>query len=1115
MSGVSAGTASTVAPPQLQREDSSRPEPSRAGLARFISRVRNARGDRASSVGSAPPASGGSGENAGNSAASSLAKHALRAATTVLISPFYKTTEAPPRPPKPSPDMSANRSNPRKQACQPQKASSRRTALESKYLENTNAILHAKGYAAPPPTVPGMPLDVLTTSGALRYIEAQWQQAELNGRLERDTIDPLLSTLRTRLLSSAPTANRAGEESPERRACVFAIMVSHALVRATHADPSRAHAALNALLDGAHDVEPRVAADAFALQIELGATGIGIDALLDIAPHLLQHDGADTQGNSREIRREALRQGLRAAAYLLRHKPDEEIGPPSLDALAQLADKALPAPRQRFNRLACSASHADRAEDPPAWLANVSDTLVVNALHAANMLRNDPALTCPPLDIDVALSYMAWRNGFDSDAPDSDLRKTRNRLFKFFTYINRAAQTGKLKRALAGFFGVNKSPLSPLHTFGTSGVLRGHPDAEFDLFRRAVGAVREQMRTRVLDALSISESSHAPGVENTDDRLQDCALLAVRIAALDQWEHRMASKGLSLAFRFSSKDRKTIEVRARALLPTVLAGGDASAAPSLVEAVAARARAVEAVSKQARVLAAMTPEHLEAWARDAWGEKPIPSEVNADLESWHGRISADVRPESGDPEQPFASVDALLHAIPDTRTIRLTSGGTYGVASIPPTALPMSASRFAASPVSLAPDAGYVRGRHAVIDLGSDEHFGRIFVGTDSRQSGYGGVGVAAGWQLGKIGGAGASAAAQARRDWGLLRGTTIRIRRGDNARGAADDWRAQLIGMLRDLRTCGPNRGVPRTAQEMWEGLARRCWKDPAFSIGWTRNDDAQTTITATAGVNATVKTGRGQLGPALSLGYKNTLAAATRTQDTSGANGIDAAARSSGHTLSASASLAHGMPGIRIVPEGPMASVSFPAHPYVATTRILAQSDTGAALTLVWDGGHIAPAHSFKETHFTSSKAFKHHIERQRANWLSALGGGGHAQTLLDQMLAQAEELAKSGQLILGEREHLSTAAARHIEFLWHMRDAIQPGGTPPIAEPTLTTLQQINAELHATLANEGNWLKESLYLSEPVGAQRMAGLSYLVNAQRVDRVLGERELVRLSAV
>jgi hypothetical protein len=81
--------------------------------------------------------------------------------------------------------------------------------------------------------------------------------------------------------------------------------------------------------------------------------------------------------------------------------------------------------------------------------------------------------------------------------------------------------------------------------------------------------------------------------------------------------------------------------------------------------------------------------------------------------------------------------------------------------------------------------------------------------------------------------------------------------------------------------------------------------------------------------------------------------------------------------------------------------------------------------------------------------------------------------------------------------------------------MRDAIQPGGTPPIAEPTLTTLQQINAELHATLANEGNWLKESLYLSEPVGAQRMAGLSYLVNAQRVDRVLGERELVRLSAV
>lgn len=936
----------------------------------------------------------------------------------------------------------------------------------------------------------GIRHDILTHTGTRHYIQDQWQHVESNGTFERADIDRLVATLTHRLLSnpSAACGWQGGRRAED--ACTRAIMVSDALAQATHGDPVRARAALEALLENVGDAPERVKADVFALQVALGTTGVGIETLLDIAPHVLPPKGGDGGSTGREIQQEAFRQALRAARYLLHNKPANEDGPTSLEALANSADRVLPSAERLFDAGHRVISAPIAPEAVPAWLGEARNTLAIKALHAANALRADPSAQCPP---HLAQAYMAWRNGFDCEGVGSDLSKAQSRLFKLFTYIDRAAESGKMVRAVSGLLGKNKSPLSALQNLGTIGALLGRPDEEFDHFTAAVGAVRDRLKRQL------------SGDEQVSPALK--AQRAVRLAALDQWQQRMASKGLRSQFRFSASDLKSIAIRARALYSTVLHEAN------VVDVHGDRNRNMEAVRTELNKLAKMTPHELHCWARDAWSEG-VPSAVQSKLDIFQARVSADIRPKPGDEQQQFDALEELVRQLPDASDVRVSGGGTYGLAGLPSESLAAFSSGIAVPHVSILPDAGYIKGRHAVIDIGSNAQFGHLFIGSDSRSSWYGGIGGFAGWALGNKGLAtlGASIGIRGSRDSGALRGISIRTRRSDDEKpGKPDAWRTTMLEVLRTARCAGPNEGRPRTADEMWAGLAHRFWKAPEFSINWTDSYSRTISVSGSAGITARVGTPYTKWGPSLSADFKKTTSTVTRIKDKTGTHAIDVATNNSGKAVTVSASIVQGMPSVSVAHGGHLESISFPSLPVVGVAKMLSATNTNASLRIARDGDRIVPGHSFKDTEFGTFKDFKRYVDRYRAQWLAALGGTDDARRRLDQMVATVKECANAGDLVMGERQHLTDEAANYLDVLFHLKRRLECLRTPAAAQAD--QLACINSEIRRTLASASSWRTQSLYALEQLGAQRTLGLSFLLSTKSIQSVSGAREMAGLS--
>ncbi|MGE1002768.1 hypothetical protein [Ralstonia pseudosolanacearum] len=1014
----------------------------------------------------------------------SMCKRTLRAASQTIIFPFYSKTGTTPTRAQPKPDVvPALKPAPRRM--RPPAAPGR------KHQRNVDAVV-PPAMATSPRAEIRFPL---TTADAQRYLRAQWRQAETGGRFDQAAVDRLTTTLTARLLAtSAATGNGVHEDSGEK-ACARAIMVSDALAQATGGDPARAHDALLALLDTTSHADARVQADVLALQTALGMTAIGLDTLLAIAPHVLPQRGLAEGSAAPEIQREALRHALRAADHLLRRKPADAPGPTSLETLAALADPVLPAVERGRPGSSAAASTAPPGK-APAWLADPGNALAIKALHAANALRADPAAQCPP---HLAQAYLAWRNRFDREGPGTDLAKAQQRLFKLFTYAERAARTGMAARAAAGFFGTQKSPLSALQNFGTAGVMLGHPDDEFARFTAALAPVK----TQLADRLKAASTSRALKTR-----------CAVRLAAIEQWERRMASKGLRSTFRFSSRDLEAVAARARPLLSNRVAlHADGSPADLALDPHRNR----DAIRAEVKPLRGMTPAQLRTWADEAWrlSGQAVPEPVRANIDLVESRLAGDIRPKPGDTNAQLDAIGALVKQMPDIYDIRVSSGGTVGLGGVPSQSLAALSSHLGVPHVSVLPDGGYLQGRHAVIDIGSNQHFGHLFIGTESRKSLYGGLGGYAGWSFGQDGMAnvGVSGGLRRSRDWGGPRGVTIRTRRSDDEQpGRPDAWRTTMLEVLHAARSAGPNSDAPRNAREMWGSLARRFWNDPACSINWT---DSRSTTSATSGsASATARVGTADTkwGPALGATLRHVARAAHRQWYKTGNHAIDVSTHNSGRATAVAATLVEALPGIP-VPNGSghLAALSFPTQPYVGIGTTLFTTQTNAALRIGRDSGRIIPKHTFRDTEFGTFKAFKQFVDTHRSEWLTALGGTDEARRRLDEMVATVKARATAGNLIMGERMHMTDEAARRLDFLFHRKQHFDriPAPTPVQARERAS----IDADIRQMLASENSWRRQALYVLEALGVQRTVGLSFLLNAQSTQAVSGVRELAGLS--
>lgn len=1073
-----------------------------------------------------------------------LSKRTLKATSLTITYPFYGTTKTRPTRAKPKPEAAAGDAS-----ILPGNDPKPPRSLGHKHERNIDAVVpQDKSVSTRAEIRFGLPVDIDTPKGARRYIDTQWKEVIRNGRFQAGDIDRLTETLSKYLLERDTAAHdRGGEAVVQAGTC--AIMVSDALARATHGDPLRAQAALTALIEGDTSASPRVQADVLALQIALGTSGVGMETLLAIAPHTLPPQ-AYGDATSAEIQREAFRQALRAAEVLLANKPASEIGPTSLDALSTIAEAALPIAERERPRASSGnrIEPIDMASDlVPAWLVDPTNTLAVKALKAANLLRAAPAADCPR---HLAEAYFAWRNGFDREGAGTDLSKCQHRLFKLLTYADRAAETSFVSRAMSGFFGLRKSPLSALQNLGTSGLMLRQPHHEFALFTDALDAVK----ARLVDCLNDSTVPRP-------DKVQ----YALKIAALDQWHQRMASKGLRSSYRFSSSDLEAIAVRARALTPNRIPlskkesaayfgvdhGGETEAGPSTSaqpgktisplprEELGDHRRNSEAIRAALRQLDKMTPSLLRDWGEHAWRPANkagcadsdegahtslLPDTVAQKIRAFEARF-VDVRPKPGDSAAQLDAIDAIAKEMPDTYDIRLSSGGSYGVASVTSESLAALSSAAAVPMVAALPDLGAIKGRHAVIDIGSNQHFGHIFIGTDSRKAIYGGIGGFAGWSFGKKGLAmlGVSGGARRSRNTGGPCGVTIRTRRSDDeAQGTPDAWRTKMLGALGALRTSGPNSGRPRTAEEMWSGLAQRYWKDPALSVSWTDNRDRTSATSGSASAAARVGTAATKWGPSISAGTTLVHKAQSRLVDKTGNHGIDVAAVASGRVTPVAFTIVEGLPGAQLhqgtqahhnghahAPH--LAAFSFPSAPYIGVGTKLFAKNTNAALRIGHDSDRIVPKHTFRDTEFGTFKEFKQYVDCYRAEWLAALGGDKDAVKKLDDIIVAIRKGSAAGNVVMGERWDMTGEAAKRLDFLFHLKQRYER--PPKLSAAEARELARINADIRHVLAGESSWRRQSLYAYESLGAQRALGLSFLLNAQSMQSVSGVRELAVLG--
>ncbi len=882
-------------------------------------------------------------------------------------------------------------------------------------------------------------------------------------------------------------------------------------------DAERAMAALDAL--GSTRGSAAALADAFALQRSLATTSLGFEALQALMPATAHEDDAAHA----QIRKDATMRALRAADELVRRLPPGAPAPQGLQDVVDMATAMLPSatPRPR-----------DRRQVLPR-----GDLLAAKALVCAAELQANPqAMPAAPL----REAYFDWRNGFTTEGRGSDLEKAKARLFKLHTYGQRAASTDA-KPFMQRVLGLGKSPLSALR-MGSAGARLRNPKDDFKRFEAVetfVEALQEQVRTLAAQ----------PG--NPDAR--DAAVRkTVRAAAAWRYMESIGKKGWRDEVNVSSTMRHQILQDALEML---------QALPMIDKESVRRSPEYQGLKDTGKYLGLKKVGKMDTGKLETWAREELLGMTDEEFQSHHQRIEqlqarldgvqaaggpqgngelewlrddhlarqrdklkpvADIYrlrelnnngdlpfPENGTSKDVLALLrDVMANARP-TFDVRYTDGGIHGLNANIAETIQDAASAVGIPAAVVAPNLKLIRGRQALVNVGSAAMGGTLFVGTDTRYAAQAGVAATAGWSLpGKYVsfGAGIQVTPLSHAS-SSPQGVMIRTRMqstgpAEPAPAGAPNWFAldKLLGVYDSLTKTGPAGDLPQSKEAMWTGMSDRYFKDPDVSVTWLGAKASNTSSSAslTGGAFATIAGYRA--GPTGGIGSTRNWANKLHRSDENGSMPVQTIAHSSGRISAVTGALVAVPRPVAQFPSEPgeVSQVALPSVPIVGATIPLLGSSAGVTLRMSQDGDRIIPDVTYRDLEFTSINDYLNHVDVRNDAWArSCSAPGTDGQQVLNHFLTEVRGDADRGNQIFVERQSMKPEAARSIDAITETQKRLVPKGRPPTAAEQ-ATLASLSAEANRVMQDPDSWRNRFLYVMEADTSQRVVGNSYLVQAQ-----------------
>jgi hypothetical protein len=863
-----------------------------------------------------------------------------------------------------------------------------------------------------------------------------------------------------------------------------ALFLGHAFAEATGGSAGRARDALNVLNGNNANPTDAQKRDAMSVKCILARSPASFEALHNATRGgIIGSNIANPSARDIKIHEDAHRETWRAADQLMQSWPAGEERPKDLGELLSAANAMLPA--------------AERSTDPqhavpPSASAVVSRALAANpqaakALICGHALMNDPR--AQP-ETHFCSAYLAHRNSIS----EADLGRVQNRMFSIVKHAGRntsTARTGSwlrkagqsVKASVRKGFGHDKTPFAALQ-MGTAGALLDHPDEDFSTCH-AIDAVAGHLNTAADTALQNRQAGQPP----SDAAMQ----AAVRAAALRQWRTTIGAKGwLRDDTKFGKVQRNAIARAAATHLGLEVSAVKSSAAFGS--------------------LPTMNASTLETWANESGADLNGPvSNTQRTLGENLARMKAIRQDPVARPDTAEGNVEALrdiVRHIPRTYSVQLSSGGVYGLDANLSANVAQAVGMVGAPHASIMPDVQYLKGRHAVLEVGSTSHNGELFIGTNDRKAAHAGAGGFIGWSL--FGGhamASGSGSVIAGRDVSNPKGVMIRTR---YVEGDDNAWRTKLDQVVGNLGSSGPGAALPRTKEEMWNGLAHDFFSDPDVSIGWaeTRSTTNYSSVSATGGFRY-VSPSNVKVGP-LATAELRSSSTMSHALDSSGSQGVESASKSRRTAVNGSVTVVASPMALPTSGSAFVNSMSFPSVPIVGVGTTLYQTSTGSTLKLAEQDGEIVANRTFCDTSFTRVNDYLKYVDSRNGSWSQSVDGG---QQKLNEFQTRMQLNGNRGNRIFGERQRMKPEAAAEINALRNRLRLYAHSGQPPSAGDQ-QEMQRINGEIGRLLESPASWTNHALYAYEVNTTSRMRGLSYLFGAQSVTQVSAERELSALAA-
>lgn len=846
----------------------------------------------------------------------------------------------------------------------------------------------------------------------------------------------------------------AGAASPARS-------LASALAEVAGTDVARANATLDALKNPHATREAKL--DAFALQLSLAKTDLGHETLRTLLPGA---GPASDNALDNAIQRDASMHALRLADQLIASLPTGARKPVSLEEAVQMANAALPE-AQRSTQVA--GTHPAGAA-----LKSARQKTAARALVCAHELQVDPA-AMPHLALRSA--YLAQRNGFDTEGPGTELARFQGRLAKLLTYAERAA--GAPAPWKHRVLGIDKSPLSALE-FGTAGARLRNPADDFAHLTGAVSMMVAQLNQQI-QALP-------------DRRSPQAVSKAIRVAAACQYQQEVGEHGWRDKVSIGRSMRKQIVadvVKSLGVDKNVVRGSD--------------------TYKELKALGAMKVGTLREWAGSE-GVAVTP-ELDQQLEKLEGlHNNGDWFPTMAE-VTPQKVMDVLRDVLLNARStfdVRYTDMGVHGINANIAQVIADAASLVAIPTAIVGPSAKAVRGRQALVNVGSSSHGGTLFVGTDTRSTFHAGATGVAGWSLLKDH-LSATVGMQFLpfiKDWSAPKGAMIRTRWdciGPTAPGI-EPWRGKLLEVFDAIARSGPEGALPSNKAQVWNALAEHFFKDPDVSFNWMQTEASSTSssLSGSVGVSGSYAGGykTGLMG---SLGGSRFWGNAMHRQDAKGAMKVETISHSSGGGLAVSGALVESFAPMGDFSDTPghVKQVTLPSAPVIGGSASFLTSSVGTVLRIASDGDRIIPGVTFRDLEFANVATYLQYVDSRNDAWARSatkVDANGEVvaqgQDELNKFLTEVKGNADRGNSIFCERQVMTPQAARAIDEIREAFVRMTPKVETKQALKART--ERMDASIEAITKDDASWRNRFLFVMEANTRQRVIGPAYLVQAQ-----------------